>query len=136
MAAPMSATSSSTDAASKGRMYSPMKSRPISAVVQLARVQALRAGSGALSTRDRLDAAAAAGTLDPATAADLRDALELMSYLRLHHQVAQARAGLTPDNHLAPGDLTERQRRHLKDAFEIVRSAQQQLSRSLPPGFE
>ena len=110
--------------------------RPISAVVQLARVHALRAGSAALSTRDRLEAAAVGGTLDPATAADLHDALELMSYLRLHHQVAQARAGQTPDNHLAPGDLTERQRRHLKDAFEIVRSAQQQLSRRLPPGFE
>ena len=110
--------------------------RPISAVVQLARVHALRAGSPALSTRARLDAAAEARIIDPGTAADLLDALELMSYLRLHHQAAQARLGHPPDNHVAPADLTERQRRHLKDAFEIVRSAQQHLSRHLPPGFE
>ena len=110
--------------------------RPLSAVVQLARIHALRSGSPALSTRRRLDAAAAAGTLDPELATELRDALELMSYLRLHHQAAQARAGLTPDNFLAPAELTQRQRRHLRDAFEIVRSAQQHLSNHLPPGFE
>ena len=110
--------------------------RPISAVVQLARIHALRSGSPALSTRRRLAAAAAAGTIDHDAAAELADALELMSYLRLHHQAAQARAGRTPDNNLRPADLTQRQRRHLRDAFEIVRSAQQRLSSTLPPGFE
>ncbi|HYJ26569.1 MAG TPA: DUF294 nucleotidyltransferase-like domain-containing protein [Nocardioides sp.] len=110
--------------------------RPIAAVVQLARIHALRSGSPALSTRRRLAAAAAAGTIDDDTATELTDALELMSYLRLHHQAAQARAGRTPDNNLRPADLTQRQRRHLRDAFEIVRSAQQRLSSTLPPGFE
>jgi len=110
--------------------------RPISAVVQLARLYALRSGSPALSTRRRLAAAATAGAIDHDTAAELTDALELMSYLRLHHQAAQARSGLTPDNNLRPADLTQRQRRHLRDAFEIVRSAQQSLSSHLPPGFE
>ena len=110
--------------------------RPISALVQLARIHALRSGSPALSTRRRLAAAAAAGTIDHDAASELADALELMSYLRLHHQAAQARAGRTPDNNLRPADLTQRQRRHLRDAFEIVRSAQQRLSSTLPPGFE
>ncbi len=110
--------------------------RPISALVQLARVHALRSGSTALPTHSRIAAAADAGVIDEATAADLADALELMSYRRLYHQVAQARAGERPDNHLAPGDLTDRQRRHLKDAFGIVRSAQQQLANRLGPGFD
>ncbi|MFC7726535.1 DUF294 nucleotidyltransferase-like domain-containing protein [Nocardioides sp. GCM10028917] len=110
--------------------------RPISAVVQLARIHALRSGSPALSTRRRLAAAAAAGTIENDAASELADALELMSYLRLHHQAAQARAGRTPDNNLRPADLTQRQRRHLRDAFEIVRAAQHRLSSTLPPGFE
>lgn len=110
--------------------------RGIAAVVQLARVHALRAGSSALTTRARLLAAQQAGLLDEGTATDLRDALELMSYRRLRHQVEQVRAGDRPDNHLAPADLTDRQRRHLKDAFAIVQSAQQQLSSRLGPGFE
>lgn len=110
--------------------------RPISGVVQLARIHALRAGSPALSTRRRLDAAATAGLLDPDTAAELSDALELMSYVRLHHQAAQVRAGRQPDNNVAPANLTQRQRRHLRDAFEIVRTAKQHLADRLLPGFQ
>jgi CBS domain-containing protein len=110
--------------------------RGIAAVVQLARVHALRSGSSALSTRSRLAAAADGGVIERETATDLSDALELMSYWRLHHQVAQARAGKRPDNHLATGDLTDRQRRHLKDAFAIVRLAQQRLTSRLGPGYE
>jgi len=109
--------------------------RGISGVVQLARVHALRAGSTALTTRARLAAARDAGLLREGEAADLADALELMAYLRLHHQVAQIRHGRRPDNHLAPADLTDRQRRNLRDAFAIVRSAQQQLGGRLGPGF-
>jgi CBS domain-containing protein len=109
--------------------------RGIAAVVQLARVHALRVGSTALSTRDRITAAESAGLLDEGSAADLRDALELMSYRRFHHQAAQVRQGLRPDNHIAPADLTDRQRRHLKDAFGIVRSAQQRLANRLEAGF-
>src|SRR5690606_37560177 len=109
--------------------------RGIAAVVQMARLHALRAGSTALSTRNRIAAAAAAGVIDEDAAADLADALELMSYRRLHHQVAQVRAGQRPDNRVAPADLTERQRRHLKDAFAIVRAAQQRLANRLEPGY-
>lgn len=75
------------------------------------------------------------GILEEGMAADLRDALELMSYRRLHHQVTQLRAGARPDNNIAPAQLTDRQRRHLKDAFAIVRSAQHQMANRLEPGY-
>ncbi|WP_131105647.1 putative nucleotidyltransferase substrate binding domain-containing protein [Ornithinimicrobium sufpigmenti] len=106
--------------------------RGVTAVVQLARVHALRAGSLALGTRVRLEAAAARGGLSAQTATDLADAFELMSYLRVRHQVRQVRAGDLPDNHLNPGGLGSLDRRHLRDAFQIVRSAQQLLSARLP----
>jgi CBS domain-containing protein len=109
--------------------------RGIAAVVQLARVYALRAGSSALSTRSRITAAEEAGILDESTAADLRDALELMSYWRLRQQARQFRDGVRPDNCIAPADLTEHQRRHLKDAFAIVRSVQQQMAHRLGPVY-
>lgn len=109
--------------------------RGIAAVVQLARVHALRAGSSALATRARIDVAESEGHLDADLAADLRSAWELMSYRRLRHQVEQVRAGEQPDNRIAPSQLTERQRRHLKDAFGIVAAAQQQLSARLAPGY-
>lgn len=99
--------------------------RGIAAIVQLARVHALRAGSTALGTTDRLTVARRHGLVSEATATDLADALELLSYLRLHHQVRQLRAGERPDSHLDPRALGSMDRRLLRDAFEIVRSAQQ-----------
>jgi CBS domain-containing protein len=104
-------------------------------VVLLARVYALRVGSDALSTRDRLHAAGTAGLLSVGQAEDLVDALEVMTYRRLHHQVEQARQGLRPDNHLDPTTLSDRERHHLKDAFGIVRRVQGQLESWLGPGY-
>jgi CBS domain-containing protein len=101
--------------------------RGITAVVQVARVHALRAGSSALGTTARLAAARSAGVVSTETARDLGDALELMSYLRLQHQAEKLRLGERPDNHLAPAQLGGLERRHLRDAFAIVRAAQQNL---------
>jgi CBS domain-containing protein len=109
--------------------------RGIAAVVQLARVHALSAGSPALPTHARLEAAVSAGVLDADSAADLRDAFELMSHWRLQHQVRQVRDGEHPDNRISPDALTDRQRRHLRDAFAVVRAAQQQTEHRLGPGY-
>ncbi|GAA5167938.1 putative nucleotidyltransferase substrate binding domain-containing protein [Ornithinimicrobium tianjinense] len=106
--------------------------RGIAAVVQIARVHALRAGSGELGTAARLAAARAAGVISAETARDLSDALELMSYLRLRHQADQLRAGERPDNHLSPERLGSLDRRHLRDAFAIVRTAQQGMALRVP----
>ena len=59
----------------------------------LARWRRARGGGGAASTSERLRASEAAGTLDAGDVAVLRDALELMSELRMEHQVEQLRDG-------------------------------------------
>ena len=59
----------------------------------LARWSGLAAGVTAASTRARLDASEAAGTLSAADAAMLREAFELVCALRMEHQVEQLRAG-------------------------------------------
>ena len=106
--------------------------RGIAAIVQIARVHALRAGSPVLGTNARLAVAQAKGLISPQSATDLADALELMSYLRLQHQVVQIRAGDPPDNYLDPKALGSLDRRLLRDAFTIVRTAQQNLSARAP----
>lgn len=106
--------------------------RGVAAIVQIARVHALRSRSTALSTQARLQAAVAAGQLAAETATDLEDAFELMSYLRLRHQAEQVAAGTRPDNKIDPRGLSGLDRRHLRDAFQIVRSAQQGLLARLP----
>ena len=54
--------------------------------------------------------------------------------MRLLHQAKQIRSGEAPDNFVAPGELSSFEKRHLRDAFQIVRSAQQTLLQSHPLG--
>ena len=68
------------------------------AIVLLARLYALVAGSAEHSTVLRLQAAAAAGTLSSATAGDLIDAYRFLTELRLRHQIQQADENVPADN--------------------------------------
>ncbi|GAA4399392.1 DUF294 nucleotidyltransferase-like domain-containing protein [Fodinibacter luteus] len=104
----------------------------IGAVVELARVHALSTGSPAVNTRSRIEAAREAGILGDDKAADLRDAFEFISYVRLRHQAAQVRRGDLPDNHVSPDDLSSFDKRHLREAFSIVRHAQSTLAHRFP----
>lgn len=110
-----------------------LKKGGVGAVVQLARVHALAAGSPALSTRARLEAGVQAGTLSAGLGAEVQDALEFLAYLRLRHQGRAVRAGREPDNHVRPADLTDFERRHLRDAFRVVQAAQHGLVARLAP---
>jgi CBS domain-containing protein len=93
-------------------------------IESLARWAGLAAGVGAASTPSRLRAAEAAGTLEEADAAVLRDALELLSALRMEHQVEQLRAGRPPDNLIDPKSLPPLTRSSLKEAFRAVARVQ------------
>ena len=107
-----------------------MKKRGIVPITDLARVYALSAGVNALNTRDRLEAASKAGVLSRSGMADLRDALEFIASVRLQHQSHQIRAGQTPDNFVPPEHLSSLERRHLKDAFDVVDTIQTAMESS------
>jgi CBS domain-containing protein len=100
-------------------------------IESLARWAGLAAGVGAASTSERLRAAGAAGTLAVDDVAALRDALELMTELRMEHQVEQLRAGRAPDNLIAPQSLPPVTRTALKEAFRSVARVQRGISVSL-----
>jgi CBS domain-containing protein len=104
----------------------------VGAVVELARVLALSGGSSAVSTQSRLRAAGSSGQLTEQRAADVSDAFEFISYVRLRHQARQVREGRTPDNFVPPTELSSFERRHLRDAFAIVRGTQQILTQVHP----
>ena len=104
----------------------------VGAVVELARVLALSIGSPEVNTQARIAAAVAGGLLSEERGENLRDAFEFISYIRLKHQAEQVRAGLHPDNFVAPGDLNSFDKRHLRAAFAIVRSAQAAVAHTYP----
>lgn len=101
-----------------------MKKRGVVPITDLARVLALSAGEAALNTQDRLEAACKAGALSQDGMNDLKDALEFIATVRLQHQMLQAKQGLEVDNYVKPEILSSLERRHLKDAFDVVRTIQ------------
>jgi signal-transduction protein with cAMP-binding, CBS, and nucleotidyltransferase domain len=104
-----------------------MKHRGVVPIIDLARVYALSAGVTAMNTRERLEAAITTDTLSEDGMANLRDALEFIAFVRLRHQASQLRRGQTPDNYLVPDVLSQFERNHLKDAFQIVNTMQNAL---------
>jgi CBS domain-containing protein len=97
-------------------------------IESLARWAGLAAGVSAASTRARLEAAEAEGTLAADDAAVLRDAFELVCALRMEHHVRRLRAGLPPDDLIDPERLAPLTRTSLKDAFRAVRRVQRGIA--------
>ena len=100
-------------------------------IESLARWAGLVAGVGAASTRARLEAAEAAGTLRSEDTAILRDAFELVSELRMEHQVKQLRDGRPPDNLIEPATLAPLTKTSLKEAFRAVARVQRWIGLEL-----
>ncbi|MGO9963954.1 MAG: putative nucleotidyltransferase substrate binding domain-containing protein [Acidimicrobiales bacterium] len=100
-------------------------------IVSLARWAGLAAGVLCASTPERLRAASDAGILAPQDAETLIESFELVSELRLEHQVAQLTAGTPPDDFVDPAQLSPLTRSYLKEAFRAVAAVQQTISNDL-----
>ena len=99
-----------------------LKRAGLSALVLLARLYALAAGSLARSTPDRLAVAATAGMLGSRSAADLAEAYRLLVGLRLATQLRQVEAGQVPGNRVQLADLTPGERAGLRQGLRAIRS--------------
>ncbi|AHF04935.1 cyclic nucleotide-binding protein [Marichromatium purpuratum 984] len=104
-----------------------IKHRGTVPIIDLARVYALSAGLTETNTRERLRAAAECGALSRDGAANLVDASEFISTLRMRHQAHQLRRGAKADNFLSPDELSPLERGHLKDAFLLINTMQESL---------
>lgn len=99
-------------------------------VVDLGRIYALLGSLEVAGTRERIEAARGAGVVSESGGRDLLDAYDLIAETRLRHQAAQIRAGQKPDNFMAPSDLSELERNHLRDAFMVVKTMQSAIAQS------
>jgi CBS domain-containing protein len=100
-------------------------------LVNLARFGGVAAGSRVTGTVERLRVAADAGTLPRETAASLEEAFDLLTALRLDHQVDLVRAGQPADDFIDPRTLNPLARRYLRDAFRAIASIQRTLANQL-----
>ncbi len=108
-----------------------VKKGGLNPIVDVARLYALKWGLPQVGTRARLMAAAEYG----AEVDNLLDAYEFLGYTRLQHQGMQVASGEEPDNFIAPNELSEFERRTLRDAFSYVGRAQRALTVSFQTQF-
>ena len=103
------------------------KRRGTAPVADLIRVHALAVASKQHNSFARLEDVMEADILPPGRGPDLRDALELISMVRIRHQALALKEGEVPDNNVAPEALSDFERKNLKDAFQILSNAQKYL---------
>ncbi|MEE2023070.1 DUF294 nucleotidyltransferase-like domain-containing protein [Alkalimonas mucilaginosa] len=104
-----------------------IKRRGTAPMADLIRVHALAIGCSENNSFARLRAIIKAGVLPPGRGEDLRDALEVIAMARIRHQALALEAGDEPDNQLAPEQLSDFERRNLKEAFQVLSNAQKYL---------
>jgi CBS domain-containing protein len=112
-----------------------LKQGGIVPIANLARFHALANGITISATLDRLVAAEGLGAINKETAQSLREAFAIICQVRLDHHAQQIRAGLKPDNLIRPEKLPPLARAELREAFQAIGRAQQQLNRFVPPGI-
>jgi CBS domain-containing protein len=111
-----------------------MKRRGTAPIADLVRVHALAVGSSAHNTFERLEDIIEAGILPPGRGLDLRDALEFIAMVRIRHQASDIELKREPDNNIEPEHLSDFERKNLKEAFQILSSAQRFMKFRYQPG--
>lgn len=102
-----------------------LKKGAIAPIVGLARVAAIAAGARERSTLERLEIAKTSSSLlsrDDATT--LADIFPMLFQLRLSAQLSARASKASIDHNVRLADLTELQRRHLKEALVIIKQIQ------------
>ena len=111
-----------------------LKHNGVVPIIDLARIYALAGSVEAVNTKSRLEAVSGGGEVSQQGARDLRDALEMISMIRLRHQARLIMAGQQANNFIEPDEFSNFERNHLKDAFEIVRTMQSALGQRFQTG--
>ncbi|KKO43990.1 cyclic nucleotide-binding protein [Arsukibacterium ikkense] len=104
-----------------------IKRRGTAPFVDLIRIHALAIGATDSNSFSRLQQIIAAKVLPQGRGEDLRDAFEVIAMTRIRHQAAALRQGSEPDNNVLPEQLSEFERKHLKEAFQVLSNAQKFL---------
>jgi len=93
-------------------------------IVNAARLLALDGGIAATNTADRLSEAHTLTYFDDVLRRDLLESFELLTLLRLEHQLQLSRTAQPLSNYVNPASLTQLQRSLLKEAFRTIARAQ------------
>jgi CBS domain-containing protein len=102
-----------------------LKKRGVIPIIDIVRLHALANGLFEVNTIDRLRALVDCKAMTIVDSRNLQDALQVLMQLRLVHQAEEIVNGQTPSNYVNPASLSKIVAKQLKDAFGIVKDAQQ-----------
>lgn len=101
-----------------------IKRRGTAPLTDVIRVHALAIGAMSINSFERLDDVMESEALPNTKGADLRDALEYISMVRIRHQANLIERNEPLNNNIHPRQLSNFDRRNLKEAFQVLSSAQ------------
>lgn len=109
-----------------------IKQKGLTPFVNFARVLSLKNKISETNTLARLKALRDGDFIDKKLWAAATNAYELQMQQRLIHQLAQIEKGILPDNQIDPEQLSDLERRMLKEAFTVVEQLYSVLDRMYP----
>jgi len=109
-----------------------IKRQGLTPFVNFARVLALKHGISETNTLARLKALLADGCISQEIWKLANDAYELQMQQRLIHQLRQMEEGTMPDNHINPEQLSDLERKMLKEAFTVIERLYSVLDKMYP----
>lgn len=109
-----------------------IKTRGLTPFVDFARTLALRYGLRETNTLDRLKILMTEERIPQDLYQATVNAYEFQMQLRLIHQLSQIEKGDTPDNFIHPEQLTDLEKRMLRDAFTVIERTQSFLENIFP----
>jgi len=105
-----------------------LKRQALLPIANVARWAALSAGSTALHTQERLQAAAGSPMLTAEDADSLADVFEIVQRMRLRHQLEQLRAGQTPSDTMGARDMSSIDASVLNEAIREILAIQRRMA--------
>jgi len=102
-----------------------LKKRGVIPIIDIVRIHALANGLFEVNTIDRLRALVDCKAMTIVDSRNMQDALQVLMQLRLTHQAQDIIKGQSPSNYVNPASLSKIVAKQLKDAFGIVKDAQQ-----------
>lgn len=112
-----------------------LKHRGVALINDIVRVYALHEGLEQANTQQRLSQLLGRKILSPSDVKNLKDALEFIADMRLKNQGMQYQNNQPTTNYLKPKEISRLLRHQLKEAFEVVHSAQKGLQNKFTRGL-
>lgn len=111
-----------------------LKFRCIAPLIDIIRLYSLEKGVKETSSLERIDALREEHLVIKEYGDELEHAFEFITLLRILHQYDQIEAGINPDNFINPDNLSNLQKKTLKESCQLISRIQDSIAKQYNPG--